>query len=850
MGVGADQIGEGTRACERPGGGVSREPLVWLAVLMIAGVMLGAALPWRWLYLLVAAGSTAMALVMWRRGGLGGVRSWSAVAVVALSAGWLVVRTAAVPSDHITHWVTDEPQLARVTGVIDGPPWLRKAQRGPFAPYDWQPPATLFVLDLRTIVVGGVERSTSGRLIVRIDQAEHRLRAGQRIRAEGWLGAIRGPQNPGEFDFRRSMRLRGIEARLTMPRRGNWALLAEASAGPLQGVKRLRAAAADAAMGSLRLGLEERPRELGLLQTLLLGQWSSELVELEDEFRAVGLTHILSISGAHLAILMGIVWLLARLAVPHPPRAAMVVLAVLLLYLMAVPLRVPIVRAGLMAGLFCVASATGRRASPMGLLGLACVVCLVWRPMDLFTPGFQLSFGIVAALVLWTRPVAAWLWPPPIVRVQAPTLGELLLRRLVDYIAVSIVAFAVAAPVVAYHFQVISPLAVLLSVLSLPVVTAVLALGYLKVLVGLLLPSGGIVLAGPLAWLADAMLGLVEHSATWPAASVELAQPPTIAWTLGAVGAVVALLAGTFRGRRRSLACAGVLVVAWLMGGQWSGDPPWPWTARDRRAAADLAMLAVGDGSCFVLRLHPDGWGEPYTLVFDCGSAEYLDVGSRTVVPTLRRLGVERVDALLISHADLDHYSGVVDVLDALPIDRVLMPPPLLAEARAHPEKATGFLLAQLDERGVTMEVAAQGWTQRVHDARLEMLWPPPEYTAKTANDTSLVLRVEVAGRVILLHGDAQNEALGELLRRPERLRADITDLPHHGSFVDRSPAWLSAVSPRIALQSSGFARLRNDKWAALIGERGVERYVTARDGMVHVRITRDGALSVKTFLE
>lgn len=823
---------------------------MWLAGLAIAGVVLGEALPWRWGYLAAGGVAAAMAAGMWARGRVRGVRAWGAVAAVALSAGWAAVRTAAVPGDHISHWVTDEPQLVQVVGVVDGPPWLRKAQRGPFAGFDWQSPATLFVLDLRSIAAGGVERSASGRLIVRIDQAEPRLRPGQRIRVEGWLGAIRGPQNPGEFDFRQSMRNRGIEARLTLPRRGNWALLAEADADPLRGVQRLREAAAGAAMRSLRLGLEERPRELGLLQTLLLGRWSSELAELEDEFRAVGLTHILSISGAHLAILMMIVWLVARLAIPHPPRAAMVVLAVLLLYLMAVPLRVPIVRAGLMAGLFCIASATGRRTSAMGLLGLACVACLAWRPMDLFTAGFQLSFGIVAAMLQWTRPVAAWLWPPPVVRVRAPSLGELILRRLVDYVAASLVAFAVAAPVVAYHFQVISPLAVLLSVLSLPVVTGVLAVGYLKVLVGLAVPSGGIVLAGPLAWLADAMLGLVEHSATWPAASVELAQPPTLAWTLGAVAVVAALLAGAFRGRRRSLACAGIVVAAWLVGGQWPGDAPRPWEPRGRRVAVDLAMLAVGDGSCFVLRLHPDGWGEPYTLVFDCGSAEYLDVGSRTVVPTLRRLGVERVDLLVISHADLDHYSGVPDVLDALPVERVLLPPQLAAEARAHPESATGFLLERMEERGVAIEAATRGWTRRVHGAHLQALWPPPGYTAEAANDTSLVLRVGVAGRVILLHGDAQEAALGELLRRGDALDADATDLPHHGSFVECSPRWLAAVSPAIALQSSGHARLRDDKWAALIRAHKVDRYVTAYDGMVRVRIARDGSMTTETFLE
>ena len=108
-----------------------------------------------------------------------------------------------------------------------------------------------------------------------------------------------------------------------------------------------------------------------------------------------------------------VVGLAARWFGPPPPRAAVIVLVVLCLYLMAVPLRVPIVRSAIMAGLFCGAYATGRQVRPIQVLSFAAVVVLLWRPMDLFSPGFQLSFAAVAGLVLFVRPVSDWLWPRP-----------------------------------------------------------------------------------------------------------------------------------------------------------------------------------------------------------------------------------------------------------------------------------------------------------------------------------------------------------------------------------------------------------------------------------------------------
>jgi competence protein ComEC len=586
---------------------------------------------------------------------------------------------------------------------------------------------------------------------------------------------------------------------------------------------------------------------IGFLEALLLGRRDADLRDLTDSFRRVGLAHLLSISGAHLGILLFLVWLVVRLIAPHPRVAAIVVLIVLAMFMLVVPARVPIVRAGIMATIFCVGVGTGRRITAMELIALAALVVLVWRPNDLFDAGFQLSFGVVAAMLLFGRPLGHRLWPEPEITPLGGSSSHWFARRAADYLAMNIVAYFVAAPVVAFHFQLISPLTILLSLMALPAVTAVLGLGYLKVLLGLLLPTFGTMLAGPLSWMSDIMTGLVEHAATWPGVAVPLARQPSAAWVLTCVLIAVFALRGAFAYRRATLVASAAVCVGWLWLGE-AGLPAWLGPASESRGVAvRLNMFAVGDGSCFLLRTR-DNDGRQRAIMFDCGSQAYLDAGLRSIGPALAELGVRRLDAMILSHADLDHFAGAVDVADRVLIARVLAPPQLIGEAAEHPHGTAAFLVEQLRQRSIPIEPVAQGWSQQWGDAELRLLWPPPDYEADRANDTSLVLSVRAAGRRILLNGDIQQQAITHLLARGESLDADVCDLPHHGSYVAASPAWLGAVSPRIVLQSSGRARLFNDQWAPLLDERGVQRLVSQEVGMVEVTVMRDGGIGWKSF--
>ena len=820
---------------ERSAGGwpwLSRLALAWIVGLVVGSY---AAMPLGWA---ISGAITILvgAFLLRKRSAQGA--QWSGLIAISLIAGaWLVVQRDDVSEDHLVRVIHDEPALAGVRGTIASPPRDVIPGRSAFGRFNYQGPGTLFELSVDAVDVGSGFEPTTGTLLVRIKQHDHRPKLGQRIEAFGWMSAIGPTQNPGEFDYRAYLREQGVVGRITLMRRGNWRALSDPPVMTLTGIRR---SIGDAAASSLRIGMPGDSERMGLLDALLLGRRTGDMDELSDSFRAVGLSHVLSISGAHLGILLLIVWGLGRLLIGRPSLVTLLVLAVLVLFLLAVPWRTPILRAAIMAAVFCFGYGLGRRVTGLEMLSAAVLIVLIWRPGDVFDAGFQLSFGVVGAILLFARPFSRWLLAEPEAKVVHPSPWDLGLRWAVDLFAVSVVAFWVALPIVMYHFQLVSPLAVLLSLFALPALTVVLALGYLKIITGLLSPAVGSLLAVPLSWASDSLSGLVVQAERLPAASFTLLAQPSVAWALGAVAYAVAGLAGCFKRRRLAMMLCLTVIVGWAWyeqlprGVMDQADPP----------ALVVNMFSVGDGSCYLLRS-----GEQ-TLMFDCGSRAFWRIGERSIVPALSSLGVRRIDMLMVSHADLDHFVGVLDVLDHIEVEQVLVSPDVLREAEAEPNRAAGYLVSALRSRGIEPEPIERGWTKPFGDGRLEVLWPAADYASELNNNNSLVLRAEAAGRSVLLNGDIQNEAIELLLEQPVQLKADVTDLAHHGSFVALSPDWLEAVGPELVLQSSGPKRRGGDRWQQMLDIKKIDRLWTNALGMVQLEIAKDGEITTSSHRE
>jgi competence protein ComEC len=817
-------------------------PVVVLALTWMAGIVLGRWLPTVWVWAPLAAVTfLGMSYWLWRRRDWP-ARCWGLLAVLALAAGWFVVSTEHVPADHITHFLPKaRSTIAAVHGRVTSEPHLASSKRGPFGQFSYKPPTTMARLELTHLRISGEKRPVSGAILLKISGADTRLKQGQRVRATGWLSRVDAARNPGGAGYRNWLERRGMSGRISLPSPSNYTVLRDSSGGWLAAFQRWRQALREQARSTLALGIDDRSRAHDLLATVLLGVRSSDSAPLRQDFREVGLAHLLAISGAHLGILLGLLWFVVRFVGLGPRAATLVLIVATLLYLLMVPARVPIVRASIMAGLLLGGRWFGREGNGLTMLALAALVVLIWRPGDLFSPGFQLSFTAVTALILFARPVSQWLWRPHFIEPEHIPLGQKLMRRAVDYLAVCVIALLVVTPLVAYHFHVMHPLSAVMSILALPAFAAVLGIGYLKMVLGLIWPSASLLLSGPAAWAGTSLATLVQQASHWPGVHVTLLQQPSLLWVLGMMSGVAGVLTGWFARRRLAL----VAVIGLLAGWTVAEQKPWGlalFPNKTDEPAVTLRMLAVGDGSCYLV----ESGGR--AVMFDCGSRTYLDVAKKTVLPTLRQLETGRIDALMLSHPDLDHFSGAVTLMRRWPVGQVMAPPQLLRDASRSPHGPTGHLVDQLRKEGTSIEPIQRGFSRSLGQAQLEVLWPPEGYSPNASNNGSLVLAIEVAGRRLLLNGDIQKNAMRRLMKSDASLTAAVTDLPHHGSFTENAPRWLDAVGPRRVLQSSGPVLPTGDEWAPVLQKRDIDRLISDEVGMVTVEVMPNGTIETRTY--
>lgn len=536
------------------------------------------------------------------------------------------------------------PRLVRMVGIAGGPPVRRQHAAGSMARFDYRPLVTYFPLRVRALIGrDGRPVSYRGTVLVRVDDTLGPLCGGDSVEVVGMLLAPNARLNPGEYDYRLHARSHGRAGLLIVASRELVTVRAASHGGVEAAFVRWRETLKLRAHAWLLADLPatDRMTRDALLAALLLGRRGPELEALGKIVRRVGLAHFLAISGLHLGVLAGSLLLLLRSRGLRPWHGWLL-LGVVAFYLLLVQIRMPILRAGLMTMGAGLALAAGRRLQVTGLVGLSAIILLLWRPAELLSAGFQLSFGVVLAMVHLAPIVRRrWFGPPDLLAASSAEMAGQWLRSTA---AAAWTAWAVATPITMYHWGVFWPLAALYSILALPLVAVILTAGYLKIILAVVLPSAGKLVGVPLSFAADVLIALLWALDAVPLSVLSVRFPP-LAWSVGGLVWVITalgwgLLAGGRGHRLRWL--SGAVLAVWLVGPMVTG----------RSWALRLDMLAVGNGSCFVVR------SGGRTVLFDAGSSSNLDVGRKVIVPALRRLGVRSIDAAVISHPNLDHFSG------------------------------------------------------------------------------------------------------------------------------------------------------------------------------------------------
>jgi competence protein ComEC len=260
--------------------------------------------------------------------------------------------------------------------------------------------------------------------------------------------------------------------------------------------------------------------------------------------------------------------------------------------------------------------------------------------------------------------------------------------------------------------------------------------------------------------------------------------------------------------------------------------------SRLRSSELTVTLLSVGAGQCAVVRL-PSG----KTVLFDAGSSTITDVSRTVLRPYFKHEQIRSIDGVFVSHANFDHYSAVSEIVGSMDVPRVHVTPHFRGHAGT---SATARALIEL--LGTRSSELSGG--QRValdESTSLEVLWPPKDRTLR-ANDSSLVLRLNHAGRSILFTGDIQSEGLRALLLDPGSLKSDVLIAPHHGSIEAETERFVAAVDPLVVLSSNdGTLSQKQREFDRMMKDRPLFR--THESGAIHVRVTPVGAIEVGAFV-
>lgn len=538
-------------------------------------------------------------------------------------------------------------------------------------------------------------------------------------------------------------------------------------------------------------------QQLGLIKALSLGSQSSISQPQWDLFRITGVIHLIVISGSHISLIAGLVYLWLRrgwawlgiLSLSPQQVAAGFAWLTGLFYAGLAGYTIPTLRAVIMLSVALAAVVWQRHSSPLQILLLALFAVLIFDPLAVLAVGFWLSFLAVALLIYLSA-------------------GRLGFRQTWQQASLSQLATTVGlAPLLIALFQQVSLISPLANWLAVPLIGLLIVPLILLAMILLLIAP---ILATPILWLVDQLLQgfcwLLSLMAELPLASINCQPPPWYALIFALCGVLLMLAPKGFP--CRSLSPLLYLPLLLVNIEQPQTGEVW------------LTLLDVDQGLSAVIQTRH------HSLVFDTGAkfADSTDMGDAVLLPFLHLQSINSIDYLIISHADNDHSGGAESLLAEMPVQQI-------SSSAAPWAEYTNGQYCQ----------AGQSWEW---DAVKFQILSPPAAPFTSENDNSCVLQISTDKQRFLLTGDIEYKAEQSLVEQyGTQLQSNVLIAPHHGSKTSSSEAFLKQVAPQLILIPAGYFN-RFHFPHSLVLERyqkiGANWLNTAEQGAISLRSTNE----------
>ena len=579
------------------------------------------------------------------------------------------------------------------------------------------------------------------------------------------------------------------------------------------------------------------PYDAALYQALLIGDKSRVPQETIDTFKRTGVMHILAISGLHMGLLGFFLfstllfctrqsrWLLLNTDIRK--LSLFICIFPLLIYSLLAGSNTPVVRSFLMSLLFILAYCFNRPKSHLTLISAAALIIVIVSPRSIFSPSFQLSFFAVISIIGFT-PIFLRLFPGYNMVSGRKGVGNLILKRVIELTVISISAILGTSPLLLHHFNQISTVGLLANLIVEPLICLwALPFGFSGIafhfvsqdISALALSLGSIAF--------NIVTPTLDFLSSWQNSALWLPAPPlwlTLIYYL-CLMLLISDVSRTIKIRTIwPLALTCLCALVYLSG------------ALNRvRDSTSISFIDVGQGSSTLLMLRG---GKNVLIDSGASTAPGFDCGRSIVAPYLWSQGIRRLDDIIVTHADADHYNGVPSLLERFRPTRLWLPlkgspnsgyQNLIATAKKHKMKIT-YLQSpqQVKHRTYTLNIipaAFYHYPQHSHQSPLA-----------GTNDHGLLVSLESSGFSLLIPGDISAQMERVIVETATDIQHDLLVSPHHGSASSNTRSFLEAVSPSYLIVSSGesaYGTFPSIQTIETADRLGIDMLVTAQDGTI-----------------
>ena len=529
------------------------------------------------------------------------------------------------------------------------------------------------------------------------------------------------------------------------------------------------------------------PTNASLYRALITGDRSGLTIKIQEMFKNLGIYHLLAISGLHMGLLAGFVmWASTRimrlfpnllLYIPAQQGGAILAMGPVILYCFISGLQPPAVRACLMTVVLFSAFIFRKQWHGPTAIAIAALVLLIHNPLLLAMVSFQLSFVAVTAIVLILPSLKKYFSPTQKILPWFTTCKY----TIISGFLISLVASVATLPLLLFHFNRVSLVSPITTLIMEPLLCLwALGFGLAGSLCLFLVPpvANGLLYIGSLGfdialWIGNC-INQIPHLTLW--------------WTTPAVwkifGFYLSLSVFSMQRNKQSalcfLACTILLFVP-----------------QSRDIGADkITIIDVGKGNSSLIECQSGK-----SILIDCGGphSTTFNIGRQIIAPFLYHQQIHTLDLLILSHADLDHYSGATFLIHHFK-PKELWIPYIHADNRAWK-----IMIQAARKQNTIIRIPQLNTSYPLKNNRFLTNISQTHLIHKdwSQNEQSLVIRYYSKPYSFLFPGDIEEKSEHLLLQHGQSLQSTVLVAPHHGSKSSSTLPFIKKVQPRYVVFSS-----------------------------------------------